>query len=154
MDRTREEDLLKRETENANLSGTSEAGAVGAETGVTAPADGADETEAEPVGAESTAALHRKAIRLSWPVKIACAAVILLALSGFATQLMRYNAIRAKTEAVRKEISAYELQIARMQYLIGAPLDENYIRQTAREKLGLHYPDEILYYNDLHDPQK
>jgi cell division protein FtsB len=96
----------------------------------------------------------RPAVRLPLAVKLGCVLVILLALSGFATQLMRYNEIRSQTERIREEITEYELKIARMRYLVGAPLDPTYIQETAREKLGLAYPDEVVYYNDLGTPEK
>ena len=35
--------------------------------------------------------------------------------------------------------------------LLSSPVDYDYIVRVAREKLGLHLPDEIIYYNDIND---
>ena len=38
-----------------------------------------------------------------------------------------------------------------LEYLIESPIDYDYIVRVAREKLVLHLPDEIVYYNDIND---
>ena len=36
-----------------------------------------------------------------------------------------------------------------LRYLVEMPLDDNYKIRIAREKLGMCFPDEIIYYTDL-----
>ena len=59
---------------------------------------------------------------------------------------MQYNeAMKDKTE---KEALVNELQndIQRLKYMVDAPLDDEFKIRIAREKLGMCFPDEIVYF--------
>jgi len=43
----------------------------------------------------------------------------------------------------------YEDEIEELKSKLAEPLDDDYVIKMAREKLGYHLPDEIIYYNDL-----
>ena len=40
-------------------------------------------------------------------------------------------------------------EIQRLEYMVDAPLDDEFKIRIAREKLGMCFPDEIIYYTDL-----
>ena len=64
----------------------------------------------------------------------------------FLWSLMQYNeAMKDKTE---KEALVNELQndIQRLKYMVDAPLDDEFKIRIAREKLGMCFPDEIVYF--------
>ena len=54
---------------------------------------------------------------------------------------------------LKKEKEAYLEQldddVEQLRYLLKAPLDDEYKIRIAREKLGMCFPDEIIYYTDL-----
>lgn len=74
--------------------------------------------------------------------------LIISSLGLFVTGLMKYDELQREKEALQREKEALELEIEELQYLIDCPVDYDYIIRVAREKLGLHMPDEIIYYTD------
>jgi cell division protein FtsB len=75
--------------------------------------------------------------------------VLLISAVGiFVTGLMKYDELQREKETLEKQKEALELEIEELQYLIDCPVDYDYIIRVAREKLGLHLPDEIIYYTD------
>ena len=62
---------------------------------------------------------------------------------------MQYNKIKKDVEDYKVKLSELEYEIEEMKYRLSAPINDAYIEKVAREKLGLYFPDEILYYNDV-----
>ena len=62
---------------------------------------------------------------------------------------MKYNDIMEQ----KKEKEAYIVElnddIDRLEYLVDAPLDDQYKIRVAREKLGMCFPDEIIFHTGL-----
>ena len=54
-------------------------------------------------------------------------------------------------EKEKKEDYIVELNddIDRLEYLVEAPLDDAYKIRIAREKLGMCFPDEIVFYTEM-----
>lgn len=75
--------------------------------------------------------------------------LFIFALIYFLWSIMRYNKIME--EKAEKEAYIEELQneIDELEYLVEMPLDDDYKIRIAREKLGMCFPDEIIYYTDL-----
>ena len=46
------------------------------------------------------------------------------------------------------QIQEYELYIDELQTTLDAPMDDEYVAAIAREKLGLRYPQEVVFYSD------
>ena len=74
--------------------------------------------------------------------------LIITAIATFVTAMMRFNELEREREALEQKIEELEYDIEELRYLIDSPVDYDYIVRVAREKLGLHLPDEIVYYND------
>ena len=49
------------------------------------------------------------------------------------------------------QIDEYEAYIDSLQATLDAPMDEEYVAEIAREKLGLRYPQEVIFYSDDSD---
>lgn len=77
------------------------------------------------------------------------ASLLLLSLIVSAINIMQYNQKKQEAEKLAAEKAILEEKIGEMRYRLDSPLDDDYIARVAREKLGLCYPDEIIYYNDL-----
>ena len=79
-------------------------------------------------------------------------AVLLVASLGlFFTGIMKYNEYQRQKEGLIEKRDELENEIEELRYLIESPVDYDYIVRVAREKLNLHLPDEIVYYNDYND---
>ena len=81
-------------------------------------------------------------------VRIFLVLLLTFAVFYFLWSLMQYNeAMEKKTE---KEEYVKELRndIQQLQYMVDAPLDDEFKIRVAREKLGMCFPDEIIYYGD------
>ena len=85
------------------------------------------------------------------PLLFKCVFIIMLTLSlvFFATKLVEYNRLRQETEKLNEEIKDHEENAAELRYLVDSPVDDAYIIRMAREKLGLVFPDEEIFYNNL-----
>jgi cell division protein FtsB len=86
---------------------------------------------------------------LSSVVKVFIALLFVFAVVFFLWSVMQYNKIME--EKVEKEAYIEQLRddIDELEYLVEMPLDDNYKIRIAREKLGMCFPDEIIYYTDL-----
>ena len=86
-------------------------------------------------------------IRMSFLFRCLLIAVLLFAIAFFATYLMKTNQLRQETEHIKAEITEREEHAAELRYLIDSPVDDAYIIRVAREKLGLVFPDEEVFYD-------
>ena len=82
-------------------------------------------------------------------VKVFLSLLFVFAVVFFLWSVMRYNQIM--DERAEKEAYIEQLQdnISELQYWVDMPLDDNFKIRIAREKLGMCFPDEIIYYTDI-----
>jgi cell division protein FtsB len=66
----------------------------------------------------------------------------------FLWSMMRYNEKMSLTEEKKEKIAQLNDEIEEMRYLVDAPLDEDYKMRIAREKLGMCFPDEIIFHTE------
>lgn len=66
----------------------------------------------------------------------------------FLWSMMQYNEKMNETEEQKAKIAKLSDEIEQMQYLVDAPLDDDYKMRIAREKLGMCFPDEIIFHSD------
>lgn len=66
----------------------------------------------------------------------------------FLKSLMNYNEIMEETKKQEQKIEELNREITELEYLVEAPLDEDYKIRIAREKLGMCFPDEIIFHTD------
>ena len=81
-------------------------------------------------------------------LRLAIAALLIASITVFVTGLMKYSELRKEKEALEQKVEQYENEVEYLEYLLDCPVDYDYIVRMAREKLGLHLPDEIIYHND------
>ena len=65
----------------------------------------------------------------------------------FLWSLMKYNKIMEDKKNDEAYIERLTEENAELRYLIEAPLDDAYKIKIAREKLGMCFPDEIIFYS-------
>ena len=82
-------------------------------------------------------------------IRIFLVALMLFSVAFFLWSIMKYNEIMEQ----KKEKEAYIVElnddIDRLEYLVDAPLDDQYKIRVAREKLGMCFPDEIIFHTGL-----
>ncbi len=93
--------------------------------------------------------LKRDAPRMTLLYRSLLLILLAVSLAFFATRLVEYNRLRQETEKLNEEIKEHENNAAELRYLIESPMDDAYIVRIARERLGLVFPDEEVFYNNL-----
>ena len=82
-------------------------------------------------------------------IRVFLVLLLIFAVAFFLWSLMKYNEIMDQ----KKENDAYIEQlgdeVAQLRYLVDAPLDDAYKIRIAREKLGMCFPDEIVFYTEM-----
>lgn len=92
-----------------------------------------------------------KRLGKSMLMKAALASVVIASLIISITCVMQANQLRARTDELQAEIDDYKEKIARLQYYLNRPVDDEYIIEYAREYLDMYFPDEDVYYNDVNE---
>ena len=82
-------------------------------------------------------------------VRIFLIALLVFAVVFFLWSVMRYNEIKREMQEKREYILRLNDNIDRLEYLVDAPLDDAFKIRIAREKLGMCFPDEIIYHTEL-----
>ena len=82
-------------------------------------------------------------------VVIAALVVMLVCLITIIRLQINFNALSEEKDELEKQVAEYADEIEELKSEIARPFDDEYIMRVAREKLGYHLPDEIIYYNDL-----
>jgi cell division protein FtsB len=86
---------------------------------------------------------------MSLCARVALAAVVAASLIISVSSIMRYNELEEQKAELQAEIDVCNDDIEEKQQLINAPVDQDYIARMARERLGLHYPNENVYYSRI-----
>ena len=66
----------------------------------------------------------------------------------FLWSLMKYNKIMEDKKEDETYVEHLYDEIEELEYLLDAPLDDAYKIRIAREKLGMCFPDEIIFYTE------
>lgn len=74
--------------------------------------------------------------------------LVLVSVGIFLNSVMKYNAMMAEIEKMEKQQASYEELCEELQELLNSEQDPDYIIRIAKEKLGLYFPDEEIFYND------
>lgn len=82
-------------------------------------------------------------------VKIAAFVLMIFAVIAIINLTMKFNKLKDKRDGLLSELAVEKLQLEELVEEYGHEIDEDYVKKIAREELGYHYPDEIIYYNDL-----
>ena len=61
------------------------------------------------------------------------------------------NSLLDKAASLDSKISEYNVYISELQATLEAPMDEDYVADIARDKLGLRHPQEVVFYSDDSD---
>ena len=91
----------------------------------------------------------RDALRMTFLFRCLLVTVLVLSMTFFLTYIMRANRLRDETDKLKQEITNTEDDVEELRFLIDSPVDDAYIIRIARERLGLVFPEEEIFYNDF-----
>lgn len=74
--------------------------------------------------------------------------LIVWALFSIVTSQFKINELNAQRKALEKQVIAQQDEVDEMRYDLDRPIDDNYIIEFAREKLGLRLPGETIFHYD------
>ena len=78
-------------------------------------------------------------------------AIVVISLCTFVSGVMIYNANQERIKELEQQIEDKQEQVDELKFLLDSPIDFDYIVRIAREKLGLHFPDEIIFHKDTNE---
>lgn len=84
-------------------------------------------------------------------IRVAAALFIVLCLVTIIELQVRMNNLNAEKEKLEKQLTDLREDIAELEYRIALPYDDNYAAKAARDILGYHFPDELLFINDMYE---
>ena len=84
-------------------------------------------------------------------MKVALASLLVAALIISIANVMRANQLRAQAEEMQAEYDKLKEENRKLQYFLNKEVDEDYIIEYARDVLGMYFPDEDIYYNDVNE---
>ncbi len=84
-------------------------------------------------------------------LRCALIAIVVISLCTFVSGVMIYNANQERIKELKQQIADKQEQVDELKFLIDSPIDYEYIVRIAREKLGLHFPDETIFHKDTND---
>ena len=79
-------------------------------------------------------------------VRMAIVVMVMFFLITFVTLRLQNNELNTKAEMLSQRIDDVNKEIDQLYVDLTRPLDNEYIAQLAREKLGLRFPNEIIFY--------
>lgn len=82
-------------------------------------------------------------------IRLFLTGLFLFSVVFFLWSLMQYNEIMKDKKEDLAYIEQLNDEIEELEYLLDAPLDDAYKIRIAREKLGMCFPDEIIFYTEL-----
>ncbi len=67
----------------------------------------------------------------------------------FVWSVMRYNRIQEQKEDKERYLAQLTQKVDELEYLVDMPIDDEYKIRIARERLGMCFADEIIFYTDI-----
>ena len=82
-------------------------------------------------------------------VKIAMVVIIVVSIFTIVKLQMQFNELNTQRKQLIAQVKEYSNALEQKQDQLDEPFDDDYVIRVARDKLGYHLPDEVIYYNDL-----
>ena len=85
---------------------------------------------------------------LSMLGKVALGVVVSVSLIISISCLMKFNQLNEEKKVLKEELEQYNEVMGELQHIFNSAMDDEQIIEEARDKLGLAFPDEDIYYQD------
>ena len=84
-------------------------------------------------------------------VRLALFAVLVFFTYTFISFRLQNNELNVKADALQEKIDSLSEHITELEADLDAPFDDEYVEKVAHDKLGMRYPQEIIYYSGESD---
>ena len=75
--------------------------------------------------------------------------LLIFSIGFFIWSIMKYNRVQDEKEDREIYINQLNEKIDELEYIVDMPIDDEYKIRVARERLGMCFADEIIYYTDI-----
>ncbi len=75
--------------------------------------------------------------------------LLIFSIGFFIWSVMKYNRIQEEKKDKEMYINQLSEKIDELQYLVDMPINDEYKIRIARERLGMCFADEIIFYTDI-----
>lgn len=93
----------------------------------------------------------KKQFSLTLLMRVLLGVLVVVSIGIFANSVMKYNTLLEEQRELESKLAEYEEMKAELQALLDAGYDYDYIVKVARERWGLYFPDEEIFYNDRNE---
>ena len=80
-------------------------------------------------------------------VRLALFAILIFFTYTFISLRLQNNELNDRADILQGKIEEVNDQIAALEADLAAPFDDEYVEKVAHDKLGMRYPQEIIYYS-------
>ena len=94
---------------------------------------------------------EERQLGMSMLAKTALGVFVIVALIISVSNVMKFNRKQEEEAAYRELIESVDKENGQLQHLLNSPMNDEYIARLAQERLGLSFPDEQKFYNNLND---
>lgn len=82
-------------------------------------------------------------------VRVLWLGFVVMALFSIVTSQFQINELNDERKKLEEQVLAVQDEVDEMRYDLERPIDDNYIIEFAREKLGLRLPGETIFHYDV-----
>lgn len=82
-------------------------------------------------------------------VRVLWVGFVVMALFTIVTSQFQINELNDERKKLEEQVLAVQDEVDEMRYDLERPIDDNYIIEFAREKLGLRLPGETIFHYDV-----
>ena len=93
----------------------------------------------------------KKQFSLTLLMRVLLGVLVVVSIGIFANSVMRYNTLLEEQRELEAKLSEYEEMKEELQALLNEGYDYDYIVKVAKERWGLYFPDEEIFYNDRNE---
>lgn len=88
-----------------------------------------------------------KDVLKSTVVRVTVLTIVVFFFALFISLKLKNNELETKAAALRDQIADVNDSINELETMLARPFDDEYVEEIARDKLGLRYPQEIIFYS-------
>ena len=84
-------------------------------------------------------------------MRVLLGVLVVVSIGVFANSAMRYNALLEEQRELESQLASYQEMKEELQELLNSEMDYDYIVKVAKERWGLYFPDEEIFFNDRNE---
>lgn len=84
-------------------------------------------------------------------MRVLLGVLVVVSIGVFANSAMKYNALLEEQREIKAQLEDLQDMKEELQELLNSEMDYDYIVKVAKERWGLHFPDEEIFFNDRNE---